>query len=550
MFMGAIGSASFYTAATVDNAPVLLAAELVTGNPMMNPVWEPSEPGLLILVGTNPVVSHGYGTTLADPVRFLHNYRTSGGRIWVLDPRRTETAAHADGYLAVVPGSDVAVLAALVREVLDSGADQNELERYCTPADVAVLTEAVAPFTIERAAAIADVPAEELHRLVADIRANPGRMAMFCGTGTTMARDGVLADWLRWVLLIITGSLDRQGGMRFNQGVVMQPQPPRSPAAGPIPGPASRPELPRVAGQIPAVAMVDEIEAGNLRALIVTGGNPLSAFPEPDRVRAALTKLDALVAIDVADNELTRLATHVLPATGQLERADLSLAEHVAMRSGMQYTEAVLPPVAERRPVWWMLGELAFRMGRDMLGGVDPDQLSDESFLRRLLGHGPLDADAVVAAGPSGLMVEPNYGWVHDTMLPDGRWGLAPPVLIDRLAHWRDPEPGLVVIPRRTMGWSNSVEFVADTSPIARVHPETAAGHEGLVSIRSAHGELDAELLLDERVRPGVISLTHGHGGASPGRLTSSTVDVDPLTTMPWASGFPVELVDRPATDR
>src|SRR5437773_668050 len=92
-FLGALGSSSFYTAVTVDNAPVLVAAELVTGNAMINPLWDPTTPGLLLLVGTNPVVSHGYGTTVPDPVNYLRDFRRGGGRIWVVDPRHTESAA-------------------------------------------------------------------------------------------------------------------------------------------------------------------------------------------------------------------------------------------------------------------------------------------------------------------------------------------------------------------------------------------------------------------------------------------------------------------------
>ena len=124
--MGSIGSTAFYSAATVDNAPVLVAAELVAGHPMLNPVWDPESPGLLLLVGTNPVVSHGYGTAFPDPVRHLRDYRARGGRVWVLDPRRTETAAQADEHVAVRPGSDVAVLAAVAAALLEEGADPEE----------------------------------------------------------------------------------------------------------------------------------------------------------------------------------------------------------------------------------------------------------------------------------------------------------------------------------------------------------------------------------------------------------------------------------------
>ena len=205
------------------------------------------------------------------------------------------------------------------------------------------LADALAPFTLERAAAAADVPLADLERLRADIRAHAGRVAVLCGTGTTMAHDGVLVEWLRWVLLAVTGSLDSEGGMRFQDGAFGRLTPPRvegASTAGTRGGPsaASRPDLPRVAGQLPAVALADEIEAGHLRVLVVTGGNPLTAFPEPERLRAALARLDALVVVDVAENELTDLATHVLPATGQLERADLTMASALSVRSAVQST--------------------------------------------------------------------------------------------------------------------------------------------------------------------------------------------------------------------
>ena len=355
MWMGSIGSTAFYSAATVDNAPVLVAAELVAGQPMLNPVWDPESPGLLLLVGTNPVVSHGYGTAFPDPVRYLRDYRARGGRVWVLDPRRTETAAQADEHVAVRPGSDVAVLAAVARALLEEGADPEE---QCAPEDLDALRRALASFSVSFAAATADVPEEAIVRLVDEVRAHRGRLAVMCGTGTTMARDGILVEWLRWVVLVLSGSLDRPGGMRFNRGAINRLRPPRP--APPAAGPSSRPELGRVAGQVPAVALADEIEAGAVRALVVTGGNPIRAFPEPDRLRAALARLEVLTVVDVGENELTALATHVLPATGQLERADLSLAELTALRSGLQATDAVVPAAGARRPVWWMLASLAW----------------------------------------------------------------------------------------------------------------------------------------------------------------------------------------------
>jgi anaerobic selenocysteine-containing dehydrogenase len=540
-WLPSIGSRSFLTAVTVDNAPVLVAAELVSGHPMLNAVWDPTEPGLAIFVGTNPVVSHGYGTALPDPIRHLREYRARGGRVWVLDPRRTETAAGADVHVPVRPGADVAVLAAMANALLHDGADEDELRNHCDAAEVAALRTALEGFTVERAAAAADVDRALLDQLVADVRAHRGRVAMHCGTGVTMARDGVLAEWLRWVVLIASGSLDRTGGMQFHRGVVQRLRPRRAPRSAPhLPGPRARPELPRVVGQLPAVGLVDEIEAGSIRALFVTGGNPLTAFPQPARLEAALRTLPVLAVVDVADNALTAIATHVLPATGQLERADITLHELTALRSGMQSTRPVVPPGTERRPVWWMFAALTRAMGRAAPGAPDPDELRDEDYLRGVLAHASLTADDVFAAGPRGIETPAQPGWVHDELLLDGEWSIAPPPLLERLAAYTDPEPAdFVLAPRREMPWSNSISYGAiEPGPVVRMNGP-AGGH---VTVSTANGTLTAAYAADPAVRTGVVSITHGHVDANPGHLTSSWTDIDPLTAMPRVSGLEVDV--------
>lgn len=546
LWMGAMGSSSFYTAVTVDNAPVLVTAELVAGHPMLNPVWEPSVSKLLLLVGTNPIVSHGYGTTLADPVRRFREHQERGGKIWTIDPRRTESAALSDEYLATRPGSDVILLAALVRELLDDDPCQAALARSCRSEDLLRLSEAVQPFTLDAAAIATGCDRGSIDRLVADLRSAQGGLAIFCGTGITMSLDGVLAEWLRWVLLIMTDSLDVIGGMRFNRGVVNQLAPMTTRVAR-NDGPLSRPDLPRVVGQMPVAAMVDEIEAGRLRVLVVTGGNPLSAFPDPDRFRHAVSLLDALVVVDVVDSELAELATHVLPATGQLERADLTLAEQVSFRAGMQFTPAVLSPVADRRPVWWMLANLAEQCGRPMFGGAPLDLLSDDVILSGLLDHGPLDAGEVLAAGPHGLATAPDYGWVRPLMTPDGCWSVAPESFVSRLEQHRGPELGLVLVPRRESAWSNSVCFAGEgDESVIVMHPSDASALQiasgDWVAVSSDHGSMVATVTVDDMIRIGVLSVTHGHPGALTGTLTSDRDGVDPLTAMPRASGLPVRV--------
>ena len=126
------------------------------------------------------------------------------------------------------------------------------------------------------------------------------------------------------------------------------------------------------------------------------------------------------------ESELSEMATHVLPVTGQLERADISMYAHISVGSSMQSTGAVVAPVAERRPAWWVLGHLARRLDLDLLGGADPDTLTDETYLRGIVDQSPLDADTVFAAGSRGFDLPVEYGWVHETMLPDGRWQARP----------------------------------------------------------------------------------------------------------------------------
>lgn len=304
-------------------------------------------------------------------------------------------------------------------------------------------------------------------------------------------------------------------------------------------------------GQQPAVALADEIDAGEIRALVITGGNPLTAFPEPDRLRRTLDRLEVLAVVDVAESELTERATHVLPATGQLERADVTIAELTAVRSGLQSTAAVVAPVRQRRPVWWMFGTLARSMGGDVLGGAGPDELTDELYLGGLLARSPLAPGDVFAAGPRGIDVDEEFGWVRATMLPGGHWQVAPPVMMERLAAHRSLEPGLVLVPRREMAWSNSVRYAGrGEEPLVRMHPDDASAADvsdgAIAVIASAHGRIRAAVAVDRNVRSGVVSVTHGRSGPSPGHLTSAHHDVDPLTTMPLASGVPVTITPEP----
>lgn len=558
-FIRKIGSSQFYTAATVDVAPAFRAADMVCGSWYLFPVWIPEdeENRLAVYLGSNPAVSNGYLTMLPDPQRRIRAFRRRGGKLWVVDPKRSQTAALADHHLAIRPGADAVLLAYLIRELLIAGADHDDYMRMTDAGDRAQLAQAVEPFTLDRTKAATDLSADSLLELLAAIR-SAGRVAVISGTGVTFGEHALLTEWLRWVLLILTGSLDRRGGMWFNPGwthpLEKQAQWTHSPPHGLTgPGPKARPELPSVFGQRPAIAIVDEIEAGNLKALLVCGSNPLTAFPDPERTRAALASLDALVAVDVVETPLTAIASHVFPSVGQMERAD------IVAEASTSYAPSVVPPVAERRPMWWMLHELGRRLGVDVLEGLQPESCSDEQVIRQLTAHSRDGSEALIAAGSVGLMPPRLYGWVREKALPGGRWRLTPPDMIQRLRDLAGslngmaaglPVDTLLLISGRQLSRTNSTAYVpghvSRDLPWVCVNPDDAA-RRGLqngdcAQILSEFGRLDADVQLDARLRRGVVSISHGWHETNVCRLTSSRQGVDLLTAQPQMTALRVSI--------
>ena len=210
----------------------------------------------------------------------------------------------------------------------------------------------------------------------------------------TMARSANASEWLALVALLLTDSLDRPGGMWFNPGHTFRRDRgpiPAAPAGDGRPGPASRPDLPRFLAEHPCAALADEIEAGNVRALVSFGGNPLVAIAEPDRLRRAIRALEVFAVIGTVHDAQVDLATHVLPAAGGLERAEVLLSSQSAqLKVVSQYAPAVVPPAVARRPSWWIIGQLAQRLGHGVLPGrLDVGAATDDDLLAELVGDAP-----------------------------------------------------------------------------------------------------------------------------------------------------------------
>lgn len=556
-FLKALGSPSKFTSGTVDAPSYPYVRRLMGGVGWLFHSIDFERATLTLLLGTNPVVSHtSHMNAYPSPTSRLREL-AGRGELWVVDALRTETARLATRHLQARPGSDYALLAFLVRELLRDGADGEYLAEHGSRVDE--LAAAVEPYDLARAARVAGVAARDLEELLAAVRRHE-RLALQTGTGTSMAPAANLTQWLSVALLAVTGSLERPGGVWFNPGLIQAlDRRPARPDPAPEPGPPSRPELPRQGGEFPAITIVDELEAGNLQALFVLGGNLLTALPDARRVAAALARAPVVVASDVQLGDTTSHATHVFAAAGPFERADLPhFSDCLAPAIAAQYTPALVPLGADRRPGWWPLAALAARLGVDILpDGLTIDTATDDDLLRRRVRQGSRATfdDLRAADGPV-VDEERDLGWVARNVLPDGRWDLAPAPLVAQLeafsrAELEEPER-LVLIPRRQ--WRHVNSYGRDLpgadgrdGPEILLHPRdaSAAGiaDGGKALVRSAWGgSILATARTDERIREGVVAIPHGWDDANVSELVSGVHAVDALTGMPTYSGVPIEV--------
>jgi anaerobic selenocysteine-containing dehydrogenase len=536
-----IGTRAKFSPLTIDGTAKTLVSQLVGGFPGFTTHIDYERAKLVLYIGVNPVVSHGHNIALSDPVTAIRALRAHA-EVWVVDPRLTETARLATSHLAPRPGTDYAVLAFLVRELLRDGADRDVLEHRTIGRDE--LAHVVEPFTDSHAAAIAGVDVDDLRALLVAIR-KAGPVAIHTGTGVTMgAVNGNVTAWLSWVLMITTGAMNRPGGVWFHPGFNLQfdalelPVLPDETVFGP--GPRSRPDTQAFLGEWPCAVLPDEIRAGNIRGFLNFGGSLLTSFPDTTVLEPALRSLELMVTTEIIANGTTKLSTHVLPTKDQLERADVTLWDFLLPSVCAQHTPAVVAPIGDRRSAWWVLAEIGRRLGHDL---ADPDATDDEMLASTMAGA-RCTYDEVTAAGFAEAPLELPAPWVEQYLDRAGGWRLAPQLIVDQLANLKPPG-SLVLVPRRQPRKLNAAMDFLEERPEVVLHPDDASdtgvldGHP--VVVRTDRGQLTGTAKVDSAVRRGVVSVPHGHHRANVNMLTDKD-SIDPVTGMVRYSGVPVTV--------
>jgi anaerobic selenocysteine-containing dehydrogenase len=596
VLLKAIGSKNIFSASTVDQYPKQMASALMFGTGLSIAIPDLDRTDFLLVLGANPIASNGSLMTAPDVRGRLRAIRARGGKIVVVDPRRTRTAKEADEHLFIRPGTDAMLLFALVHVIFDEGLD-TPIEHL---AGLDEVRELAREFTPEAASAATGIEADAIRRLARELAAAP-TAAVYGRIGTTTQAFGTTASWLVDVLNAITGNLDRPGGALFTRAAA---------GASNTRGEAGRGRgvtfgrwtsrvrgLGEIFGELPVATLSDEIETpgeGQVRALITIAGNPAVSTPNAGRLDAALESLDFMVSVDIYVNETTRHADVILPAPSPVEKSQYDLAFYqLSIRNVANYSQALMDPPAGMLQEWETLLALtgivtgqgpdtdisaiddvvAGELGR--LNGVEPDGSlrGPERLLDILLRAGPYDLTlADLKAAPHGIDLGPLEPRLPEVLrTPSGLVELAPaPIIADvprlRAAMAERINGGMVLIGRRDLrsnnSWMHNLPLLVSGPErcTAWLHPDDAArfgvadGEPVRVSSRAGAVEVPAEITAD--VMPGVVSIPHGwghagrgvqlqvardHAGVNSNLLADETL-LDPVSGNAVLNGIPVEV--------
>ena len=536
-----LGTRNLYSATSADQLPTMLAAMRMFGHMMLMPVPDLDRAELLVIIGANPVVSNGSLMTAPGMKRRLRELRDRGGRVVVIDPRRTETAALADEHLFIRPGTDALFLAAVIDAIFAAGlSDLGHLAEHT--AGIERLKAACARFSAERVAARVGIAAPRIRELAAEI-AGAGRAVVYGRLGVCQQAFGGVASWLVNAVNLVTGNLDRPGGAMFTTPAIDLVKTARLLGmTGTFGRFRSRVRgLPEFAGELPVAALAEEIETpgqGQIRALITSAGNPVLSVPNGRRLEKALGSLELMVSIDIYLNETTRHADYILPGTSPLEREhyDLGLAL-VSVRNRARYHGPVLEPPPGALHDWQICLELGRRLwprGVGKLAAAALRRLGPRGLLDLALRLGPHELRLRdVEAAPHGLelgALEPRLP--ERIAHPDRRIDAAPEDLVadlDRLEATLEAagDAGLVLIGRRHLRSNNS--WMHNSRRLVKgkdrctllMHPDDAARRQladgDRAVLRSRVGAIEVAIEISDEMMPGVVSLPHGWGHHRPG---------------------------------
>jgi formate dehydrogenase len=604
-FMQGLGSHNIYSSSTQDCANRFAAASQMYGFPFFQPFVDLDHVECMLIVGTNPVVSKWTFLQVAHPIKRMKQVKARGGRIIVVDPRYNETAKVAGEHHFIKPNSDVFFFLSFLAEIFSRGCyDAQQLNKHTSGLDS--LVELASQWPAERTAEATGISAEALRDMVtAFVDANGA--AIVTGTGLGMGQDGTLTQWLAECITAVTGNLDRRGGTLVGEGIFdfaafaqkndMFMRKARSRVGN----------FRELNGAFPGGILADEILTpgkDQIKAMFVTGGNPLLTMANSDRLRDAMQQLELLVVTDIYLNETASLADYVLPATSPLQRPDLPFVFPLFM--GMQSipylaaTEALVAPEQEERDEASIYVDLATACGVSLFGsktvqailrgmkGINalftrqgqpgvPQRFILDQMLRRS-GNGSFKQMLQHPNGKLRKQVEPGSFLGKRPVTDDGLVHLAPQEFLTAAEALTTRHEQLTaanakgtmrLISKRTHtthnSWTQNIEALTNgehnRSNFVYINPEDGRrlglGSGDIADIRSATATIRLPVKWLPELMQGTVSVPHGWGhqhakglsvasalsGANVNILASDgPASVELLSGMSHLSGIPVEV--------
>ncbi|MBK5257029.1 MAG: molybdopterin-dependent oxidoreductase [Vicinamibacteria bacterium] len=552
LFARTLGSHSNFSATSVDQLPQMVAAFLMYGHQLLMPVPDVDRTQHFLILGANPLASNGSLMSAPGIRKRLMDLRARGGRVVLVDPRRTETAAYADLHLAIKPEADALFLLALIHTIFAEGLARPGRLAGLTEGidDLARIAKAWSPEVVADAVGLSpDVMRQEAREF-----ANATSSVCYGRVGISTQSFGGLASWLMNALNVVTGNLDRPGGFMFTRPAVdVVALAARAGIKGRFGKYRSRVRgVPDFSGEWPVATLAEEIETagkGQIKALVTLGGNPVLSTPNGGRMERALRGLDFMVSIDPYLNETSRWANLILPPASPLTRDHYDLVFHLlAVRNTAKFSPAIFEKSTEARHDWEILLGLteglvrkrggdgvAARLARRVMGRLGP-----RGVVGLLLRFGPYGSGLNPMGGgvslkrldrePSGVDLGPLVACLPERLYTENkRIQLTPPVFVEdlpRLLSWMRESArrgaSLTLIGRRELRSNNSWMHNAERLMKGRdrctllMNPLDAAARTisngQIVRVRSRAGEVEAPVEITDTMRLGVVSLPHGFG--------------------------------------
>lgn len=567
LYMTMLNSERFFSAGTVDQQPQNVACQLLFGDQWFFPIPDIDRTDFFLCLGGNPVVSQGSLMSAPNIEGRLKAIQQRGGKVVVIDPRRSETAELADTHLFIKPGSDAFLLFAFVHTLFEE--NRVDLKQLVDITDgVEQVRKLAEPFTPESIADITGVTSQALRQLVNDF-CSAESATCYNRTGLCTQQFGTISSWLVYVINILTGNLDREGGMMF----------PR-PATGQTENTGEVPELPynrwqsrgrgfpEFGGQLPASLMAEELEyegEDRVRAVITISGNPVLSVPNGRRIREALDRAEFMVSIDIYINETTSKADLILPPPCQMEHSNFDfLFQGTSIRNFATYSPRIMEPKTSTPEQWLIMIEILARMNGMTANDLDEMMLngmlemiatqeskpSADTMRKQISNHrGPERLlDILLRVGPYGdnfsneegltlAKLKNNQGAMDlgplQPRLPgilrtEGqRLNLIHDLITDDIVRLhqsllQEPNDKLLMIGRRHIrdmnSWLHNLPHYSrgQNRCTLMIHPQDAKKHElsegQQATISSDISSQLVEITISDEIMPGVVSLPHGFG--------------------------------------